>query len=165
MSEVDYHIKHGFLAQVYEPWVGFEGSEWGDCMQLLWSAYDRGYIWSDEEKDTLEAILRGHLETAAADFFFGEGDGYDSMYETEVLQARLYYPNAVTYWKGRSEEDWYAKNGGREAFAAAEASIPAWMKPPPDEEVWDAKRNDLVDQLEELEKKAAKVREELAKLP
>lgn len=164
MSEVDYYIKHGFLAQVYEPWVGFEGSEWGDCMQLLWSAYDRGYIWSDEEKDTLEAILRGHLETAAEDFFFGEG-GYDSMYEKEVLDARLRYPDAVAYWKGRSEERWYKQNGAPEMFAEIEASIPDWMKPPPDEEVVDAKRNELVDQLEEIEKKAAKVREELAKLP
>lgn len=143
----DSYIKHGFLAAVYEPWVSFEGSEWGDCMTLLWQAYERGYIWSDEQKDVLEKILRDHLNDAAASFFFSEGD-YDSMYEDEVLQARLQYPATVEYWQQRAGD--FSTTGGPETFTEVQRSIPEWMRPPPSQEINDAKRAELYAKREKL---------------
>lgn len=159
----DSYIKHGFLCQVYEPWVSFEGSEWGDCMSRLHAAYEIGLgsLWSDEELDAMESILHRWLEDAGLSFFFDE----DGMYEQEVLEAQLRYPDAVENWKTHANGTWYSTNGGPEAFAEAEARAFDWMRPPPDADVSRVKRSKLEGQLEEIEKKAAKVREELAKLP
>lgn len=158
------YIKHGFLCQVYEPWVAFEGTEWGDCMRRLHGAYEIGLgsLWSDDELDAMEAILHKWLADAGDSFFF-EDDGI--YYEQEVLEAQLRYPEAVENWKKYTESQWYSANGGPEALAAAEARAFEWMRPPLEADINRVKRSGLEEKLGELEKQAAKLRKELAELP
>lgn len=160
-SMTDAYIKHGFLAAVYEPWMRFEGSEWQDCMQSLWTAYDAGIgsMWDDDEMEAMEKILRSHLDGMEYEFIPSEEDAYDP-YGDYVLAAQLSYPETVADWAHRSK----GFGCSEEKFWELEKTIPAWMRPPSTAVVEKAKRDKLEEQLAEFEKRAQDIRDELAKL-
>lgn len=118
------YIKHGFLAALYEPWTQMEGSEWGDAMSALRQAYGATEMWSEDELDTFEKILRVNIDAAHEDLA--------EDYPDEVLSARDAYDEIVDTWTYLADSGSFP--GGRVGLEAALASVPEWMRSPDDGE-------------------------------
>lgn len=115
------HIKHGFLAQVYLPWVEWEGTEWGDQIRPLHEAYACGtdYALTNEQLDQIEAILRDQI--------IGLKEWVDEMeylgYGKNVIAAQNAYKETREYWENRAKE-----LHDTISMEAAESLLPDWMK-------------------------------------
>lgn len=123
------YIKHGYLADLYEPWVAYEGTEWGDQMRSLHDAYNMGEDYAGltpEQMDQLEAILREKIqELYEYRSLLGAEMGYNEHYIREARNAVIHYKVCSEYWKdiaqSASESD---------TFEEVDKAVPAWMKDP-----------------------------------
>ena len=129
-NPTDETLEHGFIADVYENWLCYEGTEWGDQLSALNSAYQMGRDYaglSEFELRQIESILRHHLEIGYADgFLVGRGVLVDdpAYYASRAKQALQAYSGI--------EENW-AKHCAWSPLAVAALErakniIPQWMK-------------------------------------
>lgn len=117
------YVKHGFLADVYEPWVAYEGTEWGDQMRALRDAYGMGEDYAgldSSELDAIEAILRRALALAHEDGWLVAADPY---YAQEAKKVQAGYREIFERWDKQA-----SSRRDRVEFDAAVELVPEWMK-------------------------------------
>lgn len=120
-------VAHGFLADVYEKWLAYEGTEWGDQLRALRDAYEMGEDYaglSNEELGLIEGILRRHLEIAHQEGWLHGADHGGEYYKQGSDEAREAYPRLLEYWHERCS--WSPITTAE--MAEAEKLVPDWMK-------------------------------------
>jgi hypothetical protein len=120
------YIYNGFLAAVMEPWISWEGSEWGDQMRPLWEGYEMGnYALNDADLTALGHILLDNVEAIHEDI--------EDIREPEEVEAILkecakVYKESFGYWQKRAKELSFKDHDETPEFEAAVEALPDFMK-------------------------------------
>lgn len=111
------YVRHAFLHDVYEPWVGLEGSEWGEAMSGLLRAYDPD-MWDDSDLEDINRMLRLQLDAMGP---FGDNH-FEDYYGKYLDRVYAQVNEAIEYWHDRA-----ISFHGQVEYDIALAELPKWM--------------------------------------
>lgn len=158
------YIRAGFLADLLEPWVGIEGSEWGGQMTAMHELASRCLGMDDERAVIVTGWIVDELDGAFDEDWWGDLDEY----LPAIIQARDAYPGIVEAWRKRAQSfnlppSQNVPNGvdASGVFEETLASLPEWMKPVGPDDRRRAAQLELMDKKRRLEMDLAAVNRQI----